>query len=146
MKVVVDTNIVFSALLTPNGAISDILLNSTGIFDFYTPTFLLEELGHHHQKLLKLSAFSEQELSFMKRMVLKKIEFIELELVSDPFWKTAIKMTSPIDEFDTPFVALSLALGASLWTSDKKLVKGLRLQDADWVVNTANLKVIRDRS
>lgn len=55
-------------------------------------------------------------------------------------------MTTPIDEFDTPFVALSLALGASLWTSDKKLVKGLRLQDADWVVNTANLKVIRDRS
>jgi len=82
----------------------------------------------------------------MKRVVLKKIEFIELELVSDPFWKAAIKMTTPIDEFDTPFVALSLALGASIWTGDKKLVKGLRLQDADWVVNTANLKVIRDRS
>ncbi|AKP52155.1 PIN domain-containing protein [Cyclobacterium amurskyense] len=146
MKVVVDTKIVFSALLTPNGSISDILLNSSGTFDFFTPTFLLEELAHHHQKLLKLSAYSEQDLSFMKRMVLKKIEFIDLELISDLFWKKAIKMTTPIDEFDAPFVALSLALGASLWTGDKKLAKGLRLQKIDWAVNTADLEVIRDRS
>lgn len=82
----------------------------------------------------------------MKRMVLKRIEFIDLDLISDLFWKKAIKMTTPIDEFDTPFVALSLALGSSFWTGDKKLAKGLRLQKIDWAVNTADLEVIRDRS
>ena len=42
MKVVVDTNIVFSALLTPNGLISDILLNSSGTFDWAVNTADLE--------------------------------------------------------------------------------------------------------
>lgn len=67
-------------------------------------------------------------------------------MISDLFWKKAIKMTTPIDEFDAPFVALSLALGAALWTGDKKLLKGLRLQKIDWAVNSAELEVIRDRS
>jgi len=145
VNVVVDTNIVFSALLSPKGAISDLLFNSAGILDFYSPTFLLEELENHHQKLLNLSRFSEEDLSYLKRMVLKKIELIDLALVSDSIWKAAMDMTNPIDEFDAPFVALSLALESTLWTGDKKLLMGLRQQEVDWVLNTANLKEIRDK-
>jgi predicted nucleic acid-binding protein len=63
MKLVVDTNIIFSALLSPNGTISDLLLNSDN-FDFYSPTFLLEELENHKAKLLKLSGYSEKDLEF----------------------------------------------------------------------------------
>ncbi|WP_409079689.1 PIN domain-containing protein [Salibacter sp.] len=57
MIIVVDTNIVFSAILSPNGTICDLLFNSLNTFDFYTPTALLDELEHHHQKLLKKVSF-----------------------------------------------------------------------------------------
>ena len=57
--IVVDTNVVFSGILSPYGTICDLLLNSSSIFDFYAPTAILDELNTHHQKLLRLSGFSE---------------------------------------------------------------------------------------
>ena len=144
MNVVVDTNIVFSALLSPKGTISDILLNSSGLFNFFSPTFLLDELDHHHQKLLKISGYSEQDLSFLKRMVFKKIELINIELLGEPIWQEAVKMTGSIDEFDTPFVALCLAMDAVLWTGHRKPARGLALLDQEWIKNTSDLTQIRD--
>lgn len=73
MKIVVDTNIIFSGLLSPNGKISDLLLNSSGKFDFYSPTYVLDELKVHRRKLLKISGFTEIELEFLKRNILKKL-------------------------------------------------------------------------
>jgi len=46
MKLVVDTNIIFSALLSPNGTLSDLILNSDNL-NFYSPTYVLEELEKH---------------------------------------------------------------------------------------------------
>lgn len=36
MKIVIDSNIVFSAILNKNGKIGDLLLNSDDVFQFYT--------------------------------------------------------------------------------------------------------------
>ena len=76
MKIIVDTNIVFSALLNPSGKISDLLLNSHPIFEFIAPDFLLDELDKHRNKLLKLSGYTKSDLAFLVRMVLKKVEII----------------------------------------------------------------------
>lgn len=51
MKVVIDTNIIFSGLLNPNGKISDLLLNSSDKFDFYSPTYVLDELENHKKTI-----------------------------------------------------------------------------------------------
>ncbi len=72
MNIVVDTNIIFSGILSPNGTICDLLLNSPNAFDFYAPTSILDELERHHEKLLKLSGLSEGELGFLKRTIMKK--------------------------------------------------------------------------
>jgi predicted nucleic acid-binding protein len=64
VKIVVDTNIIFSGLLSPNGKISDLLLNSSDKFNFYTPTYLLDELENHKKKLLKITGFSENDRNF----------------------------------------------------------------------------------
>ena len=39
MKIVVDTNIIFSAILNTNGKIGDLLLNSDDVFQFYSPDY-----------------------------------------------------------------------------------------------------------
>lgn len=65
VKLIVDTNIVFSGILSPKGMICDLLLNSDVEFQFFAPTYMLEELDTHHAKLLKLSGLVTQELDFL---------------------------------------------------------------------------------
>ena len=110
MKIVVDTNIVFSGLLSPKGTISDLLLNSSDTFDFYSPTFVLDELHNHKNKLLKLAGYSEKELDFLLRILFKKIDLIDLETIQQSTWENAITLAENIDEFDTPFIALAIEL------------------------------------
>ncbi|MQY80111.1 MAG: hypothetical protein GH151_13115 [Bacteroidetes bacterium] len=40
MRIVVDTNIVFSAIINTHGKIGDLLMNSDNVFDFYSCNFL----------------------------------------------------------------------------------------------------------
>jgi putative PIN family toxin of toxin-antitoxin system len=144
VKIVVDTNIVFSGLLTPNGKISDLLMNSDNKFEFYSPQSILEELDRHHNKLCSISKLQTTEINFLKRLILKKINIIDLEIVSIENWHRAIELTNNIDEFDAPFIALSLELDASLWTGDKKLINGLSSLGINWVLNTSDVQIIRD--
>lgn len=103
MILVVDTNIVFSGVLSPNGTICDLLLNSKDTFDFYAPTFIIDELKAHHQKLLKLSGLSEDDLDFLIRTIIKKIDLIDLEGVQQSTWEKAMELSKNVDEFDTPY-------------------------------------------
>jgi predicted nucleic acid-binding protein len=141
--IVVDTNIVFSAILKPEGTISDLLLNSSENFDFYAPTSIIQELEKHHKKLLKLSGYSEKDIRFLKRILLKKIEVIDLESIAPSTWAKAFELVKDVDEFDTPFIALSLELDSPLWTGDKNLTKGMAKKGIDWVLNTKDIKEIR---
>lgn len=144
MKIVVDTNIIFSGLLSPNGTISDLLLNSSNVFAFYSPTFLLEELENHRTKLLKITGYPEKELDFLQLTVLKKIELIDLESIRISTFKKSIELTNNVDEFDAPFIALALELDAPLWTGDIKLIKGLSKKGIDWILKTDIITEIRN--
>jgi len=144
VKIVVDTNIIFSGLLSPNGTISDLLLNSYDTFDFYSPTYLLDELENHKKKLLKLTGFSEKEMDFLQRNLFKKIDLIDLESIRESTWEKAIELTKNVDEFDAPFIALALELESPLWTGDKKLIKGLNKKGVDWILTTDIITDIRN--
>lgn len=146
MIVVVDTNIVFSGILNPKGIISDLLMNSSDEFIFYSPSSIIFELNNHHQKLIKASGLIEEEIEFLKKMILKKIELINLNSICPKTWEKAIELAHDVDEFDAPFIALSLELEAPLWTGDKKLIKGLKNKSINWVLNTSQLTKIRDGS
>jgi len=144
VKIVVDTNIIFSGLISPNGTISDLLLNSSNAFDFYSPTNLLDELENHKKKLLKISELSEKELDFLQRNLFKKIDLIDLESIRESTWQKAFELTKNVDEFDTPFIALALELDSPLWTGDKKLIKGLNKKGVDWILTTDIITEIRN--
>ena len=144
MKIVVDTNIVFSGLLSPNGTISDLLLNSSGMLEFYAPTYLFDELENHKEKLLKLAGYSENEFNFLRMNLFKKIDFIDLESIRESTWEKAIELSKNVDEFDAPFIALALELESPLWTGDKKLIAGLNIKGVDWIFPTEIITEIRN--
>lgn len=69
MRIVVDTNIVFSAILKSDSLISRIIINSGNRLNFYSTDLLKLEIEEHSQKLLKLSGLSitnlEKSISFI---------------------------------------------------------------------------------
>ena len=54
MKIVVDSNIVFSALLNTKSKIGQLLINGSQYFDFYTVKLLRSEIIRHRKKFLQL--------------------------------------------------------------------------------------------
>ena len=139
MKIVVDTNIVFSAIISPNGKISDLILNSDGFYSFVAPDFIIEELDRHRSKLLYISKLQEEELDFLRVSIFSRLEFYSLGQIESDYWEKAFELTSKVDEFDTPFVALSLKLDSKLWTGDLKLKKGLEMAGFKLITDTNQL-------
>lgn len=120
------------------------MLNSSDVFDFYTPAFLLEELENHRARLLKYTGYSVRDLDFLQLMIFKKIDLIDLESIRQSTFEISIEMTKDVDEFDAPFIALALELDSPLWTGDKKLIKGLVNKGIDWILTTDIIAKIRD--
>lgn len=83
-------------------------------------------------------------MNFLKRIILKKVELIDIEGISSVFWEKAIQLTAKIDQFDAPFIALSLELEAPLWTGDKKLKQALEKKNVDWILTTDTIQTIRN--
>lgn len=125
MIVIVDTNIVFSAILNSSGKIGDILLEPTGINRFYSTDLLLKEIEKHKDKIIKLSNQSEIHIDKIISILLKKIKIIDLELIPKKILSDAERLLIDIDIDDTEFVAITDYLNGKLWSGDKKLIKGL---------------------
>ena len=49
MRIIVDANIVFSAILNTNGKIGDLLINSGKYVEFIAPDFLRVEIKKHYR-------------------------------------------------------------------------------------------------
>lgn len=138
-KVVVDTNIVFSAILNSQGKVGQIILNGSNYFDFYSVYQLKKEIIFHKAKILALSGYDEKVFSEIFNLILSKIAFIDDILLTDSELKNAIDLVAGIDENDMMFVALANHLNSILWTGDKKLINGLHKKGYSQTISTMGL-------
>lgn len=74
MKIIVDTNIIFSTLLNSNGSIGDILFNSDKYFEFYSCSYMRDEIHKHWERLKKISKLSDQQLEISYTQILTKLK------------------------------------------------------------------------
>ena len=102
MKVVVDTNIVFSALLNSNGTIGDLLFNSGKQFDFYSCGYMRHEIRRHWEKLGKISKLTEEQLQVAYTQVMARLKFINEEIIPAEVWRESEQLTQGVDLDDTP--------------------------------------------
>ncbi|RMG05061.1 MAG: nucleotide-binding protein [Nitrospirae bacterium] len=123
MKVVVGTNILFSALLSSCSKYRDLLFDDT--LKIYSPNFVFLEIFRHKEKILKCTKESEAAVYEFLGSILKRVIFIKEDLISEENFMKAFSMCREIDEADTPFVALALELDAYLLSGDEKLKKTL---------------------
>ena len=145
MKIVVDTNIVFSAILNSRSKIGKILINSKDHFQFYTCDFLRTELLKHRRKLLELTKLESEELEELEFIVTEKISFINEALLPAKIIVISENLLANIDLNDTPFLALSKHLKAKLWTGDKKLSLGLQRKKFKDIITTSQLSELLDK-
>ena len=82
VKLVVDTNIVFSAVLNSNSRTARILIAGKPYFTLHSCAFLHEELLKHRPKLRALTGLSEGELNEVIERVTTNIAFVDEHVLS----------------------------------------------------------------
>ncbi|OFY52159.1 MAG: nucleotide-binding protein [Bacteroidetes bacterium GWF2_41_31] len=125
-SVVIDTNLIFSALIPKASKIREILFESN--MTFYSPNFLITEIYTHKDKLLKSSKLTESEFYLYFNGIIERIKFIPTDYIGNDSRQKAYDLCKDVDIKDTPFIALAIDLGIPIWTGDKKLKDGLRLK------------------
>ncbi len=123
IKVVIDTNILFSGLLSKRASQRKIILSQN--HRIYTPNYVFVELFKYKEKILQNAKAAESEVYEFLTMILGHIHFVHPELISKENRHSAYVLCHDIDPDDIPFVALTLQLDAVLWTGDNTLKNGL---------------------
>jgi predicted nucleic acid-binding protein len=139
VKVIIDTNIIFSALLKTNTTFSQIIFNSSGFFEFYSPHYLRTEIQKHWNRIKNISKLSDEQLEESYDSLLAKITFISEEIIPQKIWEDSEKIAEGIDLDDTDFIALTKYLKGKLWTGDLELRNGLRKKGFRNVLTTSEI-------
>jgi predicted nucleic acid-binding protein len=115
MKLIVDANILFSALIK-DGLTAELLISDK--LQLFAPEFLFTEYTKYKDLILRKTHRNEEEFNnFLE--ILKDQIFIVPKKEIMPFMDEADKI-SP-DPKDTVYFALAIALKSNIWSNDKKL-------------------------
>lgn len=127
--IVIDTNILFSALLRRESRFTRMILESDRVFFICESTIV--ELFKHKDRIVKRSKLSEAEVVRLFYTLLRRVTVSKEELIAPEVRRKAYELCVDVDEADTPHVALTIHLDALLWTGDKSLKEGLRQKGFD---------------
>lgn len=131
MRLVVDTNVVFSALIA-GGKTRELML--TGGFNLYAPAYFDTEVRNHRGTLREKTGLTVEELDTLLGLLLDEITTVPSAAFED-LLPAAREAMADIDPDDVPFLALAVHLECALWSDDSDLQK----QDLAPVVTTTEL-------
>ncbi len=125
MRIVLDSNILFSALIKDSFK-RKIILEYDEKFLF--PDYIFEELQEHKDELLQKAQMNSDEFETILQILLQKVFIIPKEALL-PFKQEAIEIIRNIDLDDALFIACALAYPESvIWSDDKKLKEQTKIK------------------
>lgn len=113
MRLVIDANILFSALLRDSGTRKIIVDRS---LDFFAPRFLLEELLKYAPELRKKSRLDQTRFTEITTRLVARVSFVSNEEL-EPFLPAAAHLVN--DTKDIAYAACALAANADVWSQDR---------------------------
>lgn len=118
MKLVLDSNIFFSAILK-NSTTRNILVSEE--FELFLSEYALLEIGSHRQFLIEKTKLSESEFTMTLNVLLERTKIIADEILA-PYLERAEQIMRDIDLEDAPFIALAMSFpNDGIWSNDKDL-------------------------
>jgi predicted nucleic acid-binding protein len=119
---VIDSNVLFGAFISGKDVYSIIFSEKT----VYVPDFAFVEIEKYKQRILEKTKLSGGEFQEFILRLLKNVTVIPALAISQDSLKQAYELCREIDDKDTVYVAAAIQLEATLVTSDRSLLKGLR--------------------
>ena len=142
MVVIVDANILLSAISNFKKTLFNLITEVSPSIDFVVPEFVFNEIKNNEQKVSISTKSSVEKMRQNLSLLLQHILIIKDDDVVESYFKKAYEITYSIDSNDTIYVAFAISLDALLWTGDLKLYRGLRRKGFTNIVTTAQLKEI----
>jgi len=138
-KIIIDTNIAFSALLNINSRIGQILINGNRYYDFYSPEYIRFEIIEHKEKIKSIAKLTENKFLEIYELVMRNITILNHTLIPIKIYKKAEDLCRTIDIDDTVFVAVAEFKRCKLWTGDLTLINGLTEKGYKQLIRTEEL-------
>lgn len=114
MKLVLDTTVIFSALIA-GGKTRDVILS--GESTLYVPEFFFTELQNNLDEVEEKTGLERNELELLLGMLFEQIRIVPREEF-EHYLGDAEEHIADHDPDDVPFLALALALDADVWSDD----------------------------
>ncbi len=128
--VVIDTNILFAALLHKEARLREVILTDP-IHRLFSPRFVMVELFKHKERIAATTELSVDELLDCLNELLARITFVEEGAIPIGAWMEGRRLCADVDPKDAPFVTLTLHLDGRLWSADAELKAGLLTKGFD---------------
>ncbi len=120
MRLVIDTNIIMSALIK-EGMTRKLIMSNP--LEFLTPEHVFEEIDKHKEYLARKSGMKTEEAQSILRIIKEKTKIIPINTIREKM-SEAKKIMREIDENDAPIIACALATkNQGIWTEDKHFKK-----------------------
>jgi len=129
MKLVVDANILFSALIRDDHTRR--LFFKDGL-ELFAPEYLFDEFEKYEDEILEKTQRSRDELSTAVAILRDKMTIFPTDKYKK-FMKNALEITP--DKNDAAYFAVALAINGNLWSNDKLL----KTQNTVRVFSTAEI-------
>jgi len=125
MEIVIDSNIIFSALIK-NSKTRKLILEYENYFLF--PEYIFFELQNHKNELLKKSQMNKIDFNKLLEILLERVKIIPKSKLLN-YKDKAYKIIKDIDINDIEFIACALAYPNSIiWSDDKALKKQSKIK------------------
>ena len=132
MNIIIDSNVLFSALIK-DSLTRKLILDYDGTFLF--PSYIFEEYEKHKKELIKKTGMEDADIQKLINLILKKVFIVPNEIL-DSYREEALNVIGKIDPDDVLFIACALAYENSIiWSDDKKLKNQTRVK----VLNTSEI-------
>lgn len=122
MKLVVDANILFSALIKEGKTVELLRLPS---IEFYSSSFVMEEFEKYKEEILSKTHRTKEEFWD----IFKELKEI-VSIIPDEEFVHCVDEAEGLtpDPKDMTYFALALHLGCGIWSNDKKLKEQMKVK------------------
>ena len=142
MTVIIDANIIISALINPNGKEAACIFDYADKVDFVAPDLIFREVQSKKNKIISNTHLTGSSFEQSLELIATTFSVYGVAKYNPGILKVAGQLTYSIDEKDTQYIALTILLEGLLWTGDLKLLRGLKRKGFNQIITTPDFQQI----